>query len=202
MKWLNAAGIILNFISAFLIAPELIGINRIRRLEKDIENILFEFMESIYRFQKGIKPYLGLFDKRSGLSLLFWLLLEYLTTLLIIFSSKSTYGWILLLFMFLLLYLQSLLWISKVDIGKTIKIKLIKMVIAVFTASLFLVFVFFSPIFLTIVLVIQVFGKIALWYSNIVLKILVGENSLRTAIIIIGIILFVIGNILQFIASF
>jgi len=54
MKWLNIVGIILNFISAFLIAPELIGIDRIRKLEKDIENWAFGLTERIYRLQSPL----------------------------------------------------------------------------------------------------------------------------------------------------
>lgn len=57
MEWLNRLGIILNFLAGFLLAPELIGLERIRRFEERME-------KSASSWIKGIDPYHDFFIKR------------------------------------------------------------------------------------------------------------------------------------------
>ena len=55
--WLNRVGIILNFLAGFLLAPELIGIERIKKYEKEIKtkiNILENNFREIKKLQKTI----------------------------------------------------------------------------------------------------------------------------------------------------
>ena len=40
LDWLNRLGIVFNFLAGFMLAPELLGIQRIHRLEKRLENAI------------------------------------------------------------------------------------------------------------------------------------------------------------------
>lgn len=44
MEWLNRAGIILNFLAGFMIAPELIGLERLQNIENNIEHNISELI--------------------------------------------------------------------------------------------------------------------------------------------------------------
>jgi len=135
------------------------------------------------------------------------IVLVYLATYLIFFSSKSNYGWVLLSLMLVLFYLRGQLRDIKRYKSKRELIYLaLGSIISLLMAPLsFLLVLLVSPVLWAIfllVLLIQSFGKMALCYSQFVLKILAGENKMRTAIILVGIVLFVFGSIFQLIAAF
>lgn len=48
--WLNRIGIILNFCAGFMVAPELLGVERLTRIEIVIENSIEKFISSINKF--------------------------------------------------------------------------------------------------------------------------------------------------------
>src|SRR5438105_240637 len=44
--WLNRAGIILNFLAGFMLAPDLIGLARLKKFEAALERVL-QFLKSV-----------------------------------------------------------------------------------------------------------------------------------------------------------
>jgi hypothetical protein len=55
MDWLNRIGIILNFLAGFLMAPELIGIERLKRAEEKIEDMLSKWKNRQDKFIIGAR---------------------------------------------------------------------------------------------------------------------------------------------------
>jgi hypothetical protein len=56
--WVNRIGIILNFCAGFLLAPELIGIRRLRRFEKFLEEGLPRFLNFVQSLPARLIPVL------------------------------------------------------------------------------------------------------------------------------------------------
>lgn len=202
MEWLNRAGIVLNFVAAFLVAPELIGIERIRKLEKTIKNWLFLSMESIYRQQKFIKPYLSLFREKRLLGFFIITLLDCISAVLIRNSSTYYLGLVLLILVCVFLYLQILLGYIKTSNSRKTMSVLGLIVVAPLVTVLSAGILLLLPFFLLLVIVIYLLGKIALYYFYFIVRVLDGEGKMRTVIIVMGIILFILGNIFQFTATF
>jgi hypothetical protein len=72
----NRIGIILNFCAGFLLAPELIGIERLQRFEKCLEESMPRFRDFVVglpeRFIPGLQAGCGLVVFASTASLAFW----------------------------------------------------------------------------------------------------------------------------------
>jgi hypothetical protein len=87
MECLNRVGIILNFLAGFMIAPELIGLDRIRRFENAMEKIARSWI-------KVIDPYYERFIKRffktNRKKALFYVFTCIVTVLLgVVFANES-----------------------------------------------------------------------------------------------------------------
>jgi hypothetical protein len=57
--WVNRMGIILNFCAGFLLAPELIGVQRLQRFEKFLEESILRFRNAISRLALRIRTVLA-----------------------------------------------------------------------------------------------------------------------------------------------
>ncbi len=220
--WLNRIGIILNFLAGFLIAPELIGIERIRRLEALLERRIDEttnvLKDRTAKYQHGY--YGGTLDAAAHSLIVTLLAIVIIYTVLMkdfILTLK------LLMLAFTLMYLSSFGEVltdffggDLRRIGESKNWKGMREMGAIkFSVGLVIFLLLFSvpPFF------IAIGGSmiyLASYPTALMLTILVGaqkltafiavrlqgDDRIRSMIISWGIILFILGNLLQFIATF
>ena len=209
MEWLNRAGIILNFVAGFLLAPELIGIERLQKLENKIE-------EKIDSLEKKLRPTQ---DYKEGLSQKerFWIKLSAIgflgaPTLYIVsivafpvllgFSCYYLYGLIFfpkhpfalnLLFLIIgliastfIIVIGSVFFLAKDS--KTLRERFISIAKQLHMMGFgFLLMEILVPIYSLLVFFVKFFKK---------------QDTLLNIFLWLGIVFFVLGNFLQLIATF
>jgi hypothetical protein len=172
----NRLGLLLSFLAGFLLAPELIGQERLARLEEWLEEragAITKFMQtrrregikqdraSVYRLFRRESPPDGMVEPTEH---------EYSFA----YSAKQLLG----------------CYLIPLAVGT---------LVVVMVPNWF-VRVILLPI---LALPLLVFGLVALWGTGLlVLRLLKGSNRLRTLMVLIGLCLYVIGNLLQFWATF
>jgi hypothetical protein len=226
MEWLNRIGIILNFVAGFLLAPELIGLDRIRRFETRLE-------KTAARVKKVFEPYREIFivhPVRSNRKHLYRRILGVTLILVILigidipFVNDFFSELFLSIFYYLTrerkvvgilcLVLAIIIWIWAAnyylrymkfldETQKKLKARLILIIVAPITLPLYislsvLLFLLRSLAFLMIS--VQIY--MMLLPARIILYFLEGQDRLQTFFVSLGIVLFIFGNLLQLIATF
>lgn len=205
-EWINRIGIILNFCAGFMVAPELIGQDRLRKVEENLER----FVSLTYTKTKEARSALGKLEDieiwaLSGAFVIILLVLidetynlgiKYIATLLyVILAILSA-----LLFMFLVFYIA---YIALVFVFIKKRRKEIISRIKNNTKGM----TFGSPIRRALIPASFKLTSITfLFLINKFLAYLVQtlstDNSLRLILIYWGIIFFILGNLLQFLSTF
>ena len=217
--WMDRLGIILNFIAGFMVAPELIGNKRIKKTEKFFEqsaqniSILLEnrigFLPVTIESDASFTDYFSLLlslifatlimpMSLMGLLLLYTDLLinknfsTFNVIVILVISGLSAYG--------LLIVIKNKMFSLRLDINKPRDYVLVLIIGFLFALLFIFIFVlyFFYLIFLSITGYIYRFIQIIM---NLIHTKLEGENKLRTILISLGIFLFILGNLLQLLAT-
>jgi hypothetical protein len=220
---INRTGIVLNFFAGFLIAPELIGLERLRKLEENLERffgkIKSEVLPIIGQVTKG--GLRSLFDNiyfaMIGLFLTFIILTE--TNQLIegtVIKSflGSTLGTKVIFLLNLVLYIRFLYITLKgiyLGIRKTPKEKdfysdTVYGIVACLLGLILFNYYFylvaaFSVASQIIWLVILAFTNGLSYLVNRFIKLLEGDSSLKHLLIPLGVTFYILGNVLQFIGA-
>lgn len=191
----NRLGIVLNFLAGFFLAPELLGERRLDQIEENIETTLTKISKLISKIESSIQRGSGRirnwFIVVSGTVLTFIFLPSVLSLFETDFTSATTN--------ILLIYITStltLLFLLVVFIDDGIKLTMANI------------------IYLPIVIMLQAWTWIlivaplvsAVWLSRVVvqtgIKSLTGDKRLRSILVSVGILTFIVGNLLQLIATF
>ena len=177
----NRLGLLFSFLAGFLLAPELIGQERLARLERWLEEkaaILAGRIQT--RRRKGIKA--ARVWARATASQLFSR--EPLDSEEAIEPTEHEY---------------SFAYSARQLLGCYLIPLVVSTVVVVITKS-WLLRLILLPI---LVLSWLVYGFIALWGTGLlVLRLLRGSNKLRSLMVVLGVCLYVVGNLLQFWATF
>lgn len=230
IAWLNRIGILLNFIAGFLLAPELIGIERIERLQKRIEillnNLKISLSSAITRVNNFYSSLLKISNEGEPKRVLMWVILS-------ITSISAIYGIIVLLTRrgidnLVLLFFVPHLLVSLVFSVQTVveftraesnhessNNKLKRLLRSFWIIFEFIIILLGSVLFGLIIELLTPFYLIAFLTGNIsrlllqfvyfivstIFSKLYGDERLKSALVSLGIIIFIIGNFLQLIAT-
>ena len=207
-EWLNRVGIILNFLAGFLLAPELIGIDRIKKAEKKMES-------TGAKLKKIVHTTLEKLPKRSLVMILFErnpffpVLMTFISALLIIWIIKFSgfplgnivINTIVLIFSvitisLIVFYFVHTTYMSLVRKDRETQKKLLE----AFFLTLFSPFVFIAHAFIypSLILAMRFFENII----GFVVRKLEGDKKLLAILVFWGVIFFIIGNVLQLLATF
>ena len=202
-EWLNRAGLILDFASGFLMAPEIIGKRRLMMLEESIEHALLSLtetlkeVEELYRDWRGDPyhipwprrfPLIGrLINKRLGKK-------HYPASRLHIVVS-------------LLTALVTFVVADKIFVRLLGSNLVVDLFVPRYSVSYSLADVL---IYVGLAFAWTVFGIYAsyaleywlLWFGRLLVAKLRGEDRFREILLALGLMLFVVGFLLQFLATF
>jgi len=210
--WLNRLGIILNFLAGFMLAPELIGIERLKKIELFLERVLLHVKSTLdTQLRRG--------NEKAGLIHILRPASVIITLVLIIWSLQARYYFITFIAVLLIYFFL-------VSVGFAL-IQLNEFILEV--VKVFATFGFYSPrpirlsrwnvirryhfLLLTWYPLLAIVPAIAnLTIEPILLAInmivsksvrrLEGEERLRSMIVASGIVFFIVGNFLQLLATF
>jgi len=210
LSWLNRVGIILNFLAGFLLAPELIGIDRINKAEVSLENYIKRLEARILSTLEkiGFKTK----DKKDEFLAVLIFGSAVIAMFLIIYWLSSKYGILQGIATFLgalAFTILALTWFYRKmfteNKGKSTKkfTAIIYGGIAVFAAFWLGIF-FILQGFLKLIIQTPVYGILILAKSvlRFISNKLAGNDRLRSMMVTLGILLFIIGNLLQLWATF
>jgi hypothetical protein len=206
--WVNRIGIILNFCAGFLLAPELIGIQRLQRFEKFLEEsiprsrnavslLVLRIRTAIARFRiiaTNPRTPLGFFALVAPLSsVILWGGFLYATLFLFQLSVQEI---AVLVICAVAIPFVALCVSSLVRQNQPLRvIKYISGAILIYEFSFLLIPLTIS---LTILGTAGLVGALLLyWVLGIVLARLTGNDRLRGVVVTLGIALFIVGNTLQ-----
>ena len=187
--WLNRYGIILNFIAGFMVAPELIGIERLRTLEQKLEQWLKTLKEKLSSEKMTAKDLFmgGLFVVLQSAPALILIIVLYPL-------AKERLAWIIgaiIIFYFLV-------WL-----GKELDSGILQLVtFPLILLWMILVELLVSPFFSVILFIIYVITTAIHTLIGFLISNLEGEERLRSIFVWWGILFFIIGNALQFLSTF
>lgn len=199
---INRIGIIINFISGFMIAPELIGIKRLRKFELTLKKFL---SNAILNFKNQLL-YLAPIDVINSLVFFFILigaLFSFIILLTVVVSSlfydqsiisvyKSIYNSHYILWFVLFIWpLTSLGFSFSVLSNESIKRKFMLGLAILFLP---LIMCFVIAYLFAISFIIKIMGNL--------INLLEGEKSMRRLVVSAGIFLLILGTSLQFLSTF
>jgi hypothetical protein len=214
LLWLNRVGIVLNFLAGFLLAPELIGIERIKKAEKYLEILLARLDMGIHSTLDKITYKQKHMEDGLGLALIFWTII--IGMFFILYWFGSIYGALqgaaiyLSAIVFITLTLTLILaWFNR-NIFTENKVKGVKKFLFIITYIFGLFRIFWIIIFvssrelLKFTIQIPVFKILDIVNSTIrfISNHLEGNERLRSIMVTFGILIFIIGNLLQLLATF
>ncbi len=224
--WLNRFGILLNFIAGFLIAPELIGIKRLKKFEQRLEKILTTIVSKLTNWLKKFTT------REAGLAILglvLFLAFSYFFFIAPLLKAVSEWGFITLLILFytkvlpnpiglaiiLLVCLPTAIGVINSDLnGRKWTISNLKPNLLKYSL-MFIGSIFFFPLSLILSIpLIALIGVLTLviFISYLIIILLLpifrfilhkleGNNRLKSLLVFLGIIMYIIGNLLQLITS-
>jgi hypothetical protein len=214
---LNQVGIVLNFLAGFMLAPELLGLERLRRIETYIEkrltfmsNLADKIGNKFSSFGRGI----GDSFVKAGLakpsftnnvfavhSLAVCIILLVLALFVgVVYITYIIFGKVVASVIMFYLYIKSVInpELSDHDEGWYPKLLLTNAYLR-FLLPIYMVIAAFALILYPFYIVIALATKQLL---SFIIRKLEGEARLRSVLIWWGIIFFILGNALQFIATF
>lgn len=238
MLWLNRIGIILNFLAGFMLAPELLGVERIRKTEDFLEKIvsrtlifsdilIINLLKQVFRL---IDMIVGIFDvdpstknairqyyqdevvkeelQSMSRTIVITMLRSFLAVLLMItilfivvtymFSINQHAGIIVLFIVLIYFYISGFTVLGEEEFSGA-KNMSIQHFISPFIA-------FSLSILLPPLMIIIYFFTLIISFTNILIRFtlhkLQGDSRLRSILVWWGIIFFILGNSLQFAATF
>lgn len=214
-EWLNRIGIILSFLAGFMLAPELIGEERIKKFERTLEFIsdssyrrmsgLTDRLRAKWRFKIWVYALLASIYSYSLLNNKTW---EFYLTLdstgrvvvfvpLIIIFGSLTILWLLferdrvkVFFLSLPSNIKNIHWWTRAFLPVLLYpviLFVVPIVLLLLTSTNLMLIIILSPL---------------VYSTKKVKTYLEGENRVRTIIILVGLLFFIVGNLLQFIATF
>jgi hypothetical protein len=200
-EWLNRTGLIFTFLSGFLITPELLGMPRLRKAETLIEDYSQQAIRILERTVEPISEQLP----KNNIGKIFTAFVGFIflfssASLIIIYTYdiKKT-----LLFIGMIFAVQCgmCLFVTFLDErGERYK-TLFESMMAFGTFILFQIVIVLSPLIIVLVAIYYLI-KMTIMIPSEIMRALTGEDRLPSILVYWGIILFIIGNALQFIASF
>jgi len=220
---LNRLGIILNFIAGFLIAPELIGEERLKHFEiwmkerlhrinkltdikrytqgQSIKNVKLKEVQTVFSTSPAIKAQFEAMDKAKknraklyyltliGLWLLLWQIVEYQAhKFIFVLSAIGIF--------FVIGLIHHYLEVSQYE---WLAISLIEFLMNFLG---FVVYPLFFIIFFLLSISIRTVMYLFYQPTRLAIHILQGRDRLKSIVVSLGIILFILGNLFQFIATF
>jgi hypothetical protein len=212
-EWLNRAGIILNFLAGFMLAPELLGLHRLREFEAYLEQMVTTQKSYFDR----LTPKIGSLVREKGVfGFIDMFMTGFLFIILIFFMQEigaSYLGHIinlLAVFLYLLTAITSRMQGFSLDHKRNIFRQRLNQVsltarsvrqqpINLLNPVLYLLVVMIAPIFLPVVWVLSNIFHALL---SLLVKTLEGEEKMRSFLVSSGIIFFIVGNALQLWATF
>lgn len=195
--WLNRIGIILNFFAGFMIAPELIGQKRLQQWEGRIERFAVHTRESIHR----LAPMRGRHDKSSGKREYSQESIRFMAHVL--FLATLVYAWIIYHWIVTNRPSWALLgtsfWAHLIfAVGWVSALYMIIVLSRIWHPIYSLMYPLGLPQFfvarLILWLVAGLLGRVA--------RALIGNARLQSILVSWGIIFFILGNLLQLLATF
>lgn len=194
--WINRIGIIMNFAAGFMLAPELIGVSRLRKIEIIVEIVLSNQRQLLTRATEKIQDFFAITKGRLtfGLAVIAGIIL------LIVITEKSLllryiFIWIICVFVVGLLgAIYALIKGRKDEIFDGFMASFVLVYAITYPALPSIGIALLYPILGIIIAIINATGY--------VLKRLSGDDRLRSILIYWGILLFITGNLLQFLSTF
>lgn len=212
-EWINRIGIAFNFFAGFMVAPELIGDERLKRIEDYLENIFTNRKNVLERNYSSVIDYFNTENSHSDETLdrIFRIvsITMILTIILIAFLVWFHYYLyscivLILVYFFILVFavnnLEAANSKTRVPFSERVRSFFSKYFIK--DNLMIPLFFMYLPIWhLSVKLIILIFSLIQKPFVFIVNK-LSGDAQLRHILVRWGVILFIIGNVLQFVATF
>jgi hypothetical protein len=206
--WLNRLGIILNFCAGFMVAPELLGVARLDKGEKYLEYIserIMKFSSKSYsRFSgpfEGDKVQIARMTLLSLCSLLVFIDVYYIISIGHIPTVILVVSAVLIAAIGLTAIIEEYTKNNYKSYHRYLQNSVIPTTLVMLIILAPLVVVIFGLVFFIIAmgLSLSIIGNNV---SAAILRKLAGDNALRSILVWWGVIFFIIGNALQFIASF
>jgi|GEM_PF-6740948 len=190
---INRIGIVLNFLAGFMLAPELLGVERLRKAENSIESLSDNVSKYLLRISDAMKDYM--IGKLKIALLILVIVCGYLFAsilgALVVKKLEPIKGTgVFLVFAFFIVTLVLVIYQIKTD-----PLVLLAPIVGPFWMIFVLVSTLLSVLFL---LVIGFFSMVVTY----VRQKMEGEGRLRSILVLWGIIFFIVGNALQFAATF
>lgn len=222
-EWVNRIGIIFNFLAGFMIAPELIGIERLKRIELNIEDTLLHLSKSLV--QQFAYWRLKVREDLSDLSGILIATLTFLVPISILVGVLLLIHQYFLAICALVLFCSAfalLLWIANLRIadrmcdhqeymyytGQRTRLPEIPKHLVRFN-PLSLLLLLLMPLQLLRLIIVVVFGGLVIVslrginkLISFLIRILDGQERLRATLVSTGIIVYILGNALQLISTF
>jgi len=215
--WLNRAGIILNFLAGFMLAPELIGLARLQRAEDRIERTL----QTMRRVSNQLTPseltpnrvvtsdfmtvYSGIYFAILGSLLLLTISsgLDYLSAFLfVVVLIRAIYQVCIIL-------TARIVKASGVPDGGLHRYALKNSRLALITTVMIILGLVLLPVTIPIMIMLSIVVLVELVILRFVrylldrmIGLMLGSDRLRSILIFWGILFFIGGNLLQFVATF
>lgn len=219
MVILNRVGIILNFLAGFMLAPELIGLRRIKKFELYTERMMNSLFFSSSKFLKPRVPDYNQ-DFYDGFNALFWkwfFLVNGICALVLGLTIQhrdnplARFLSILVVLFFLLqllLLILILIFEGRYEIDFEIDgfhpiVQILLRGLGILLGFVFITMVANVFVLMNLILIpLRLFYTIGFYLSRNILIMLEGKDKLRSLIVLVGVLFFVLGNLFQFIATF
>jgi hypothetical protein len=217
IEWLNRTGIILNFLAGFLMAPDIIGRQRLNRWESSIEKqLLFvvtpfsKITARLLNYIKSDKTIPWLLGKNIERSLILFTFASIAVTPGIFYFAANETGLVFIsdykpfvIFFFKTLVI-TLIYFKVIDFFTKYVPDIINALVGLclFFFTLALGFIVIGVYVGIVLLFIYVIPKLLSDLISFILKRMEGQDRFASAFVICGVVFFIIGNLLQLIASF
>lgn len=186
---LNRVGIILNFLAGFLLTPELLGTERLTKLEVYLESTSAKLVQhGRFAINTVLDALYDLTSSKPRHTVFRVVVFMYATAILIMYSLDFA-GYMVLI-------------IEKIYPQVTpIYLDFARRIDPTISRIIFMLFLPF-PIFLCSLTIIGLVVWIGISAAGLLINKLTGESKLRSMLVSLGIVSFIIGNMLQLIATF
>lgn len=186
---LNRIGIILNFLAGFLLAPELLGTERLKRIEDFLERLAPRIADSgIHIISKTSQFFRDFYFPFKA---------PFSDTL---FQDRSRLASLVHMFFVFVAVAVGIAYVVNILTTEP-NAPLAKTTFLVFVYGITTIITLLFGIPILVIITVVVVGVIVL-LATLLFSTLVGESKLRSVIVLLGIISFIVGSILQFIATF
>ena len=205
-EWVNRMGIILNFCAGFLLAPELIGIQRLQRFEKFLEHRVRNFSGELPERMLGLLAYWlprQLFFALlpfSLCSLVLWCFFLWITVIVLELSTQVIVAIVVLSVVGPLVatFLDAFMHRNDPVVGLGVIGQIAFPILTIELSFLLIPRMIWGAVRFGLFLV---FWRPLSWVLGRGIARLTGNDRLRGIVVTLGIVLFVVGNTLQFLAT-